>query len=219
MIDSITLDNILPHAFAGMENDEPVKTSQVWLKRISFSRPGFYMVEAESGAGKSSMCSFIYGSRGDYSGDIFFDGRSVRQIGTDEWCRLRQRAIAYLPQELMLFPELTVMDNIEIKNRLTRHKSERWILETLAALGIEKKAAVPAGQLSVGQQQRVAIVRALCQPFNFLLLDEPVSHLDERNNAAVARIIETEARENHAAVIATSVGNKIQLPFTTTVCL
>lgn len=219
MIDSITLDNILPRAFAGMENDEPVKTSQVWLKRISFSRPGFYMVEAESGAGKSSMCSFIYGSRGDYSGDILFDGRSVRQIGTDEWCRLRQRAIAYLPQELMLFPELTVMDNIEIKNRLTRHKSERWILETLAALGIEKKAAVPAGQLSVGQQQRVAIVRALCQPFNFLLLDEPVSHLDERNNAAVARIIETEARENHAAVIATSVGNKIQLPFTTTVCL
>ena len=119
----------------------------------------------------------------------------------------------------MLFPELTVIDNIEIKNRLTRHKSERWILETLAALGIEKKAAVPAGQLSVGQQQRVAIVRTLCQPFNFLLLDEPVSHLDERNNAAVASIIEAEARENHAAVIATSVGNKIKLPFTTTVCL
>lgn len=219
MIDSITLDNVLPRAFAGMENDEPVKSSEVWLKRISFSRPGFYMVEAESGAGKSSMCSFIYSSRGDYSGDILFDGRSVRQIGTDEWCRLRQRAIAYLPQELMLFPELTVIDNIEIKNRLTRHKSERWILETLAALGIEKKAAVPAGQLSVGQQQRVAIVRTLCQPFNFLLLDEPVSHLDERNNAAVASIIEAEARENHAAVIATSVGNKIKLPFTTTVCL
>ena len=219
MIDSITLDNVLPRAFAGMENDDPVKSSEVWLKRISFSRPGFYMVEAESGAGKSSMCSFIYGSRGDYSGDILFDGRSVRQIGTDEWCRLRQRAIAYLPQELMLFPELTVIDNIEIKNRLTRHKSERWILETLAALGIEKKAAVPAGQLSVGQQQRVAIVRTLCQPFNCLLLDEPVSHLDERNNAAVASIIEAEARENHAAVIATSVGNKIKLPFTTTVCL
>lgn len=219
MIDSITLDNVLPRAFAGMENDEPVKSSEVWLKRISFSRPGFYMVEAESGAGKSSMCSFIYGSRGDYSGDILFDGRSVRQIDTDEWCRLRQRAIAYLPQELMLFPELTVMDNIEIKNRLTHHKSERWILETLAALGIEKKAAVPAGQLSVGQQQRVAIVRTLCQPFNFLLLDEPVSHLDERNNTAVARIIEAEARENHAAVIATSVGNKIHLPFTSTVCL
>ena len=219
MIDSITLDNVLPRAFAGMENDDPVKSSEVWLKRISFSRPGFYMVEADSGAGKSSMCSCSYGSRGDYSGDILFDGRSVRQIDTDEWCRLRQRAIAYLPQELMLFPELTVIDNIEIKNRLTRHKSERWILETLAALGIEKKAAVPAGQLSVGQQQRVAIVRTLCQPFNFLLLDEPVSHLDERNNAAVASIIEAEARENHAAVIATSVGNKIKLPFTTTVCL
>ena len=219
MIDEITLASLLPDVFAGMEHEEPVKSSEVWLKELRFSRPGFYMVEAESGAGKSSLCSFIYGSRGDYRGDILFDGRTVRQIGAGEWCQMRQRALAYLPQELMLFPELSVIDNIEIKNRLTRHKSQRWIMEALDTLGIASKADKPAAQLSVGQQQRVAIVRALCQPFNFLLLDEPVSHLDERNNAAVAAFIAEEAHSNHAAVIATSVGNKIQLPFTTTVKL
>ncbi len=219
MIETITLKSPLPDAFAGMEKDEPVRSSQVWHSQISFSRPGFYMVEAESGAGKSSLCSFIYGSRGDYSGDILFDGESVRRLSVDRWCALRQRSLAYLPQELMLFPELSVIDNIEIKNRLTGHKSRRWILDTLDLLGIADKVERPAAQLSVGQQQRVAIVRALCQPFDFLLLDEPVSHLDERNNRAVASLVADEARANGAAVIATSVGNKIQLPFTATIKL
>ena len=219
MIDTITLCSPLPRAFAGMEKDEPVRSSLVWLAQLSFTRPGFYMVEAESGAGKSSLCSFIYGSRGDYSGDILFDGESVRSLSVERWCALRQRSLAYLPQELMLFPELSVTDNIEIKNRLTGHKSRRWILDALDALGIADKADRPAAKLSVGQQQRVAIVRALCQPFDFLLLDEPVSHLDERNNRAVAALVTEEARANGAAVVATSVGNKIQLPFTATIKL
>ena len=63
----------------------------------------------------------------------------------------------------------------------------------------------------MGQQQRVAIIRALCQPYDFLLVDEPVSHLDARNNAAVAAMITEETAARDAAVIATSVGNKLSL--------
>ena len=85
-------------------------------------------------------------------------------------------------------------------------------MEMLETLEIARKADVPAGHLSVGQQQRVAIIRALCQPFDFLLIDEPVSHLDARNNRAVAAMIDAEARARGAGVIATSVGNKIVLP-------
>ena len=66
-----------------------------------------------------------------------------------------------------------------------------------------------ASKLSVGQQQRVALIRSLCQPFDFLLLDEPVSHLDEANNRLAASIILSEARRREAAVIATSVGNPL----------
>ncbi len=73
--------------------------------------------------------------------------------------------------------------------------------------------------LSVGQQQRVAIIRALCQPFDFLLIDEPVSHLDARNNTIAATLIQEEAEANGATVIATSVGNKINLPVTSTLLL
>lgn len=219
MINEITLNSALPRVFTGMEHDEPVKSSEVWLQQLSFRRPDYYMVEAESGTGKSSLCAYIYGSRGDYSGSIMFDGRDVSSFSIAEWCRLRTHALAYLPQEMQLFPELTAMENIMIKNRLTGCKSRRWILEALERLEIAVKADTPASRLSVGQQQRVAIIRALCQPFDFILIDEPVSHLDSRNNAIVASLIDEEARANGAAVIATSVGNKITIPITRTVKL
>ncbi len=219
MINEITLCKTLPHVFRGMEYTAPVNRSEVWLREVRFRRPDYYMVEAESGTGKSSLCSFIYGVRGDYDGIVSFDGRDVRTFSIDEWCRLRTHALAYLPQEMHLFPELTVRENILIKNRLTDCRSEQWIRQSLERLEIERKLNSPAALLSVGQQQRVAIIRALCQPFDFILIDEPVSHLDARNNATVAELIDSEARANGASVIATSVGNKINLKFQTTVLL
>lgn len=211
-MDTISLENVLPRVFAGSEAEPPVCNSRVWLHKIEFRRPDYWLIEAESGTGKSSLCAFIYGSRTDYSGTIAFDGRDIRSLSLKDWCRLRRRNLAYLPQEMHLFPELTALENIEIKNRITRCKSRSEILDMLERLEIAAKADTPAGRLSVGQQQRVAIARALCQPFDFLLIDEPVSHLDARNNATVAAMIDSEARSRGAGVIATSVGNKIVLP-------
>lgn len=213
MIGEISLRKVLPRVFRGSEGESPVKDSELWLREdVTFRRGGYYLIEAESGTGKSSLCAYIYGSRRDYDGRILFDGKDVADFSIARWCELRRTALAYLPQEMRLFPELSVMDNIRIKNRLTDFRSEAGIAALLDRLELGNKAASPAGLLSVGQQQRVAIVRALCQPFDFLLIDEPVSHLDSRNNEAVASLIDEEARSRGAAVIATSVGNKIRLP-------
>ena len=65
--------------------------------------------------------------------------------------------------------------------------------------------------MSLGQRQRVAAVRAVCQPFDFLLLDEPVSHLDETNNRILASLLQEEADERGAGIISTSVGNPLLL--------
>ncbi|MCH5246040.1 MAG: ATP-binding cassette domain-containing protein [Muribaculaceae bacterium] len=211
-MNSITIENTLPAVFAGSESEPPVSTSCVWLKNLTFSRPDYYMIEAESGTGKSSLCSFIYGSRLDYSGRILFDNEDTRTFSIDRWSAIRREAIAYLPQEMMLFPELTVLENIAIKNKLTNYKSDSEIDRMLQMLEIDNKRNTPARLLSVGQQQRVAIIRSLCQPFDFLIVDEPVSHLDARNNSVVAALIDSEASARGAAVIATSVGNKISLP-------
>ena len=213
MIDTIILNNVLPRVFAGSENEPPVNGSQVWLQKLEFNRSQSYLIEAESGTGKSSLCSFIYGNRCDYSGEILFDGVNVKSFSIARWSELRTHALALLPQEMRLFPELTVLENIQIKNRLTDYKTEGEILEMLRRLEISEKVHQQAAYLSVGQQQRVAIVRALCQPMDFLILDEPVSHLDERNNEIVAQLIQEEASAQNAGIIATSVGNKISISF------
>ena len=169
------------------------------------------MVEAESGTGKSSLCAYIYGNRRDYHGKILFNGRDISTFSIKDWCALRRNHLAYLPQEMRLFPELTALENILIKNRLTDCKTEAEIRRMLDELEIGHKADVSGSKLSVGQQQRVAIIRALCQPFDFILLDEPVSHLDTRNNTTVANLILSEAKRNSAAIITTSVGNPLLL--------
>lgn len=185
------------------------RLSEVWTSRLTLRRGEYYMIEAESGAGKSSLCSFLYGARHDYSGTICFDGEDISTFSTKKWCDLRCTALALLPQEMRLFPELTVLENIELKNQLTHHCTHAQIMQMLEQLEIDHKANTAAAILSIGQQQRVAIIRALCQPFSFLLLDEPVSHLDERNNRAAASLILDTAAKEGAAIVATSVGNPL----------
>ncbi|MCM1153588.1 MAG: ATP-binding cassette domain-containing protein [Muribaculum sp.] len=206
-MDSITLVRTLPKVFEGCEPDH----SDVWLTELEFRRGQLTVVSAESGTGKSSLCAYIYGNRRDYLGEILFDGENVSNFKIPQWQELRRRHLAYLPQELSLFPELTALQNIELKNSLTSHASTERIEEWLHELGIDSRAHFPVGKMSIGQQQRVGIIRSLCQPFDFLILDEPVSHLDETNNRIAARIVSEEARRQGAGIIATSVGNHLLL--------
>lgn len=206
-MEKITLHNTLPRVFAGHNGIH----SDVWLQDITLERGKRYLISAESGTGKSSMCSYIYGYRQDYSGDISFDGQDIRSLTVAQWCDIRQRHIAYLPQDMRLFGELTAMENVELKNRLTGFKSRDAISKLFEVMGIADKVDSLASKLSIGQQQRVAIIRTLCQPCDFILLDEPVSHLDDENNRIVADLIIQEAARQGAGVIATSVGNHLKM--------
>lgn len=214
-IDKIQLEGMLPRVFAS----ESIPSSDVWHENASFLRGKSYLVEATSGAGKSSLCAYIYGSRNDYEGNLLFNGRDIRQFSIDRWQQLRRTNLAYLPQELSLFPELTALQNIELKNSLTNHVEKGQIEEWLHVLGIDSRRDYPVGRMSVGQQQRVGIIRAMCQPFDFIILDEPVSHLDESNNLKAAEMIVAEARRQDAGIIATSVGNPILIDHTRTLKL
>ena len=161
--------------------------------------------------GKTSLCSFIYGTRVDYEGKILFDDFDVSRFTIEDWCAVRRKCLAYLPQELELFDELSVIDNVMLKNRLTDFKSEAEIRAMFERLEIDNRANRLAGQLSVGQKQRVALIRALCQPFSFIILDEPVSHLDSHTNRLCADIIIEQSRAQEAGVIFTSVGNPLDV--------
>lgn len=206
----LILRDMLPMAFAA----EPQKhsASEIWLREEMEFLPGQrYIIRSESGGGKSSLCSYLHGNRDDYSGTLTIGDKDARRLSVREWTELRRSVIAYLPQDMGLFPTLTAMENIILKNRLTSHKTRDEIMEMLDIAGVTSLADRPAGKLSIGQQQRVALVRTLCQPFGILLLDEPVSHLDQRANLAVSQLIDREASAKNATVIATSVGNDLQL--------
>ncbi len=206
-METITLNNTLPRVFAGQDSIH----SEIWLHDVALERGKRYLISAESGTGKSSLCSYIYGYRQDYSGTIAFDGKDINTLTIDQWCDVRLRHIAYLPQDMRLFGELTAMENVELKNRLTSHKSRNEILKLFKIMGIADKVDSLASKLSIGQQQRVAIIRTLCQPCDFIMLDEPVSHLDEENNRIVADLITQEADRQGAGIIATSVGNHLKI--------
>lgn len=209
-MERITLERMLPEVFVS----ESIPQGDIWQQTLTFNRGESYLIAADSGAGKSSLCAYIYGARTDFRGRLLFDGADTASLSMEGWQEIRRRNIAYLPQELSLFPELTAMENVTLKNSLTSHVTRKKIEEWFGLLGIESRRDRPAGRLSIGQQQRVAIIRTLCQPFDFLLLDEPVSHLDEANNRIAAALIAEEAARQGAAIISTSVGNPLLLDYT-----
>ena len=213
-MERIELLHTLPLVFQGRE-----PKSQIWLQDVTFQKGRTYLVEANSGTGKSSLCSYIIGYRKDYLGTILFDGRDIRNYRVSEWTSLRKHSLSLLFQELRLFPELTAMENVQIKNGLTGHKSRQEIETWFERLGIADKMDAKAGRMSFGQQQRVAMIRALVQPFDFLMADEPVSHLDDKNSAVMGEIMMEEARRQGAGVIVTSIGRHISLPYEKTFCL
>ena len=204
-IEEITLRSLLPCVFAR----EELPSSMIWKKNLVFRRGGRYLVESASGGGKSSLAAFIMGSRNDYEGTLAFDGRDCRTFSIADWQEIRRFHIAYLPQELALFPELSAIDNIRLKAEISGNVDLERVDEWLDRLGISGRRDYPAGRLSIGQQQRVALIRSLCQPFDFILLDEPVSHLDEANNRIAARIVEEEAERQGAGIVTFSVGNPL----------
>ena len=214
-MEKIEFLNVLPQVFAQRDDIK----SGIWRQEKVFEKGKLYLIEAESGKGKSTFCSYVTGYRHDYSGKVMFDGKDTKAYKENMWTAIRQRHIALLFQELRLFPELTAYENVEIKNRLTQWKSRKQIETWFERLGIADKLSTKVGRMSFGQQQRVAMVRSLVQPFDFLLADEPISHLDDANAETMGEVMMEEARAQGAGVIVTSIGKRILLDYDDVVAL
>ncbi len=214
-MNKIQFKSVIPHVFAQRTD----LTSAVWAQDICFEKGHLYLVEAASGKGKSTFCSYVMGFRHDYEGEVLFDETNTHDITVSQWVEIRRRHVSHLFQELRLFPELTAWENVQIKNKLTNFKPDNEIKEWFERLGIGDKLDAKIGRMSFGQQQRVAMIRALVQPFDFILADEPISHLDDRNSQIMADIMMAEAKKQGAGVIVTSIGKHMGLNYERTVKL
>ena len=208
-MERITIEQALPRVF---QDGRPIE-SEVWNAQVEFQKGKTYLVEAASGTGKSSLLSYIYGYRRDYQGIICFDGENIRNYSVSQWVAVRKRSISMLFQELRLFGELTAWENVQLKNTLTGYADKKLIRRWFEALGISDKWNERIDKMSFGQQQRVAFIRALCQPFDFIFLDEPISHLDDGNSRIMSEILIEETKKQGAGIVVTSIGKHLPLNY------
>lgn len=196
----INLNNIKPSYMSESE----VSGSDVYLKKnINLESGKNYLFKANSGSGKSSILNFIYQSNENFEGSIQY--KNIRYKNKID---IRKNFISYVFQDFKLFGNLSVWDNIKIKNNLTVHKTDKEINDLLNKIGLGEKKDSLVNKLSIGQRQRTAIVRSLCQPFKFLLLDEPFSNLDEDNITIITKILNNELENKAAGLIVTTLNNK-----------
>lgn len=193
----LNLQAVLPVYF----DAEKADASQVWGESLSFQKGEYIKIVAPSGSGKTSLMHFIYGMRNEYNGDISYNKKNIKSFGIEDFARYRKDHLSIVFQDLKLFPEQTVWENIELKRQLNPFHPKERISEMAEHLGISDKLQSKSRICSYGEQQRIAIIRALMQPFDFLFLDEPFSHLDDRNSQLAMELMLEESKKRNAAII------------------
>lgn len=200
----IEIKDLCPRFISGENSD-------IWKKTIRIEKPT--LITAESGSGKSSFIQLLYGLLPIEQGSIFIEDQNLRSLNRRQWSSLRSNTISIVFQDLRLIEQLTGFQNIQLKNDLTNHLDESKIEELLKEAGILQVAHQKVNTLSQGQKQRVAIIRALCQPHKWLFLDEPFSHLDRKNTRVMAQMILRQSQAIGSNILLTSLGEDYQMPF------
>ena len=190
-----------------------VGTSEVWNTNLELAANTRVQINAPSGRGKTSLVHFLTGLRTDFTGEIRLENNDITTFSVRRWTAIRREKISTVFQDLRLFPDLTVMQNLMLKAVLSDIADEdqiRTLLEHLGLSGFEDRRTAT---LSQGEQQRVAICRALLQPCDFLILDEPFSHLDPENIDAVCQCIDEFCELRNCGLLMTSLGYDYPLKF------
>ena len=191
------------------------RNSDIWNNNLQFQASDYIKIKAPSGSGKTTFVHIIYKLRNDYEGSVLWNDHNLSKIEAEELAGLRQHNISIIFQDLRLFPHLTARENIELKRVLQKPLYETNMIDEMAAqLNITSILNQKASLCSYGEQQRIAIIRALMQPFNWLIMDEPFSHLDNNNINNAAALIDVECKKRNAGFILTDLEDDAHFTYT-----
>lgn len=197
----IEIRNVVPVPLKEKLTD---RTSDIWNASRTFEPLQRVKIKAPSGTGKTTFINILYKLRHDYTGEVLWGGKNLLHLHGDELARMRQSIVSIVFQDLRLFQHLTARENIELNRVLQKPIYETGVIDTMAdCLGISHILDQKAGVCSYGEQQRIAIIRALVQPYTWLILDEPFSHLDIANTKKAAALIADECSKRNAGFIIT----------------
>lgn len=192
------------------------RASDIWNSNVVFEPGEWVKIKAPSGTGKTTLVHILYKLRHDYTGLVKWNNKDLTACPASELAVMRQSSISIIFQDMRLFPNLTARENIELNRILpaSPYYPAEKIGEMADRLQVSHILDQRAGLCSYGEQQRIAIIRALIQPFQWLIMDEPFSHLDENNTRKAAALIAEECKTRNAGFLLTDLDEDDYFPYT-----
>ena len=172
----------------------------------------FLALRGASGAGKSTLLHLVGGLDSPNAGEIFFRGQNLTRFSESELTRFRNRRVGFVFQAYHLLPELTALENVCLPARMARRsvaETERQAAGLLENVGLKDRLAHKPYELSGGEQQRVAVARALINEPELLLADEPTGNLDSRTGAEIIDLLKNLRTEKKMTLIIATHDTKV----------
>ena len=154
----IRLKSVVPHVFSSCADLK----SDVWNQDVTLEKGKTYLVEAHSGRGKSTFCSYLIGYRQDYTGELLFDDTPTTTFSMQQWVDVRRSGISHLFQELRLFPELSAHDNVMIKNSLTHHVTPSQVNQWFEMMEEARRQGAGIIVTSIGKHMDLDYDKVFC---------------------------------------------------------
>jgi putative ABC transport system ATP-binding protein len=155
-----------------------------------------------SGSGKTTLLHLISGIARPDSGEIVIDGIDIARRKEEFVDRVRAAKIGYVFQTFNLLPGFTALENVLLGMTFARGRRDRGrALHLLERVGLSHRLTHRPGALSVGEQQRVAVARALANKPSLLLADEPTANIDPRNQQKIVDLIRETCREENVSLV------------------
>lgn len=162
----------------------------------------FVAIIGKSGSGKSTLLHMLGGLDEPTDGSVLIDGKILSGVKKEQLAIFRRRKIGFIFQNYNLVPDLNVYENVVLPVELDGRKvDEEYVSEILELLGLSKKKDAFPGNLSGGQQQKVAIARAVAAKPVIILADEPTGNLDSATSHEVLGLLKMAARQFSQTII------------------
>ncbi len=183
------------------------------VPQFSLEEKSQVALAGESGSGKTTFLNLIAGILKPDSGQIRIAGREMSALGEPERDRLRATSIGYIFQTFNLLQGYTVLENVLLGMSFGAGEDRAFAQSLLKRVGLESRLHHRPRQLSTGQQQRVAVARALANRPKLVLADEPTGNLDHANAREALKLIREGCRENGAALLLVSHDREVLAQF------
>lgn len=181
------------HGVSKVYSEGGIKVEAVRNVSLDVDKGDFLAVVGPSGSGKTTLLNLIGGLDTPTAGKLFIDGQSIHMMGGEALTDFRLKNIGFVFQSFNLIPVLTAGENIEFVMRLLAYPKKQCrerVRELLGAVGLEDRINSRPGKLSGGEQQRIAVARALASRPKFILADEPTANLDSHSADNLLAIME-----------------------------